>query len=144
MVPQEVPASFEAFMTHVHPDDAARVRALAEAAVRSGASFDYEARILRPDGEVRHYHCRGAVLRDGSGRSSRLVGVVQDATERVRAEEARASRRERHARLDGMLFAARQLASRVPSSLDEALDAASALSKALDEIAELQRQTSPE
>ena len=108
--PQEIPASFEAFMEHVHPDDAARVRAINEAAVRSGESFEYQARILRPDGEVRHYHSRGAVLRDASGRPSRLVGVVQDATERVRAEEARALRRERQARLDGMLFAVRELA----------------------------------
>jgi PAS domain S-box-containing protein len=164
MVPQEVPASFEAWMAHVHPDDAERVRAINEAAVRSGASFEYQARILRPDGEVRHYHSRGAVLRDASGRPSRVVGVVQDATERVRAEEARAARRERQARLDGMLFAIRELASRVtrdlaatseardvsapgssaPSSLDAALDAAAALSRALDDIAELRGQVPPE
>jgi hypothetical protein len=81
----------------------------------------------------------------------------------VRAEEARALHRERHARLDGMLFAVRELASRVsrnlaaapeagdgpgssspvPSSLDEAIDAAVALSRALDDIAELQRQIPP-
>jgi len=142
--PQEIPASFEAFMQLVHPDDAPRVRAFNEAAVRSGQSFEYQARILRPDGEVRHYHSRGAVLRDASGRPSRLVGVVQDATERVRAEEARTLQRERRARLDGMLFAAHQLASRVPSSLDEARDSASALSRALEDIAELQRQIPPE
>jgi two-component system CheB/CheR fusion protein len=64
------------------------VRAISETAVRSGESFEYQARILRPDGEVRHYHSRGTVLRDASDRPSRLVGVVQDATERVRAEEA--------------------------------------------------------
>ena len=113
---------------------------------------------------MRHYHSRGAVLRDASGRPSRLVGVVQDATERMRAEEARALQRERQARLDGMLFAVRELAARVtrnlaaapeagdgpgpgstaPSSLDEALDAAAALSRALDDIAELQRQIPPE
>jgi PAS domain S-box-containing protein len=115
--PQEIPASFEAFMAHVHPDDAPRVRAINEAAVRSGQSFEYQARILRPDGEVRHYHSRGVVLRGASGRPTRVVGVVQDATERVRAEEARALQRERQARLDGMLFAAHQLAARVTSGL---------------------------
>jgi len=154
LTPQEIPASFEAFMEHIHPDDAARVRAISEAAVRSGESFNYQARILRPDGEVRHYHSRGTVLRDASGRPCRLVGVVQDATERLRAEEARALRRERQARLDGMLFAVRELASRVtrslaalpqggdgrgpgstaPSSQDEAIDAAAALSRVLDDI----------
>jgi PAS domain S-box-containing protein len=161
--PQEIPASFEAFMEHVHPDDAARVRAINEAAVRTGEPFEYQARILRPDGEVRHYHARGTVLRDGSGRPGRLVGVVQDATERMRAEEARAMQRERQARLDGMLVAVRDLAARVTrslaatpevggqgpgstarSSLDEALEAAAALSRVLDDIAELQRQNPPE
>ena len=159
LAPQEIPASFEAFMKHVHPDDVAHVRAISEAAVRSGESFDYQARTLRPDGEVRHYQSRGTVLLDASGRPSRLVGVVQDATERLRAEEARALRRERQARLDGMLFAVRELASRVtrslaalpqdgdgrgpgstaPTSQDEAIDAAAALSRELDDIAELQR-----
>jgi PAS domain S-box-containing protein len=162
--PQEIPASFEAFMKHVHPDDAARVRAINEAAVRSGRSFEYQARILRPDGEVRHYHSRGVVLRDASGRPSRLVGVVQDATERTRAEEERVVQRERQARLEGMLYVVRDLASRVtrslatapedgavpgpgPSvlfSLDEAHHAAAALTKALDDISALQRQTRSE
>jgi hypothetical protein len=151
-------------MELVHPDDAVRVRAINEAAIRSGHSFDYQARILRPNGEVRHYHSRGVVLRDAAGRPSRLVGVVQDATERVRAEETRALERERQARLDGMLFVVRDLASRVTrtlaavpeagdasgpsstarSSLEEALDAAAALSRALDAIAEFQPLSPPE
>ena len=164
MEPQETPASFEAFIAHVHPDDAARVRAINEAAERSGESFECQARILRPDGEVRHFHSRGAVLRDASGRPGRVVGVVQDATDRTRAEEAQALRRERQARLDGMLFAVRELTDRVarnlaaapeagngrepglsaPSSVDEARDAATALSRILDDITELQRQIPPE
>jgi len=162
--PQEIPASFEAFMKHVHPDDAAHVRAINGAAIHSGEPFDYVGRILRPDGEVRHYHSRGVLLRDALGRPSRLVGVVQDATERTRAEETQALQRERQARLDGVVFAIRELTARVtrslatapeaaegprpgravPSSLDEALDAAAALTRALDDIAELQRQVPPD
>jgi PAS domain S-box-containing protein len=162
--PQEIPASFEAFMAHVHPEDAARVRAINEAAVRSGEPFECQARILRPDGEVRYYHSRGTLLRDSSGGPGRLVGVVQDATERVRAEEARALQRERQARLDGMLFAVRELATRVtrslaaapeagdgpgpgtiaPSSRDEAFDAVTELSRMVDEIAQIRHLMSLE
>ena len=52
---------------------------------------------------------------DGVVRS--IIVVAQDVTERVQAEQERAEQRERQARLDGMLFAARQLAARVTSSL---------------------------
>jgi hypothetical protein len=62
----------------------------------------------------------------------------------MRAEEARALQRERQARLDGMIFAVRELASRVTASLaaPEGGDIA-ALAKMLDDIAELQRQNPP-
>ena len=109
-------------------------------------------------------HSRGAVLRDALGGACRVVGVVQDVTERTRAEEARAVQRERQARLDGMLFVIRELAARVtrnlavtpaasdlpgptsavPPSLHEALDAAAALSRTLDDISERQHLTPSE
>jgi len=86
--PQAIPATFEAFLEHVHPDDAVRVRAINEAAVRADEPFEYQARIQRPDGEMRQYYSRGAILRDAAGRPSHVVGVVQDITDRTRAEEA--------------------------------------------------------
>ena len=154
------PPSRETILACIHPDDRARSEVVWDTAIRTGEPFEYQARIVRPDGEVRHYHSRGAVLRDASGRPNRLVGVVQDATERARSAQARALQRERQARLNGMLVAGRDLAARVarslaappeagngkgpglsaPSSVDEARNAATALSRIFDDIAELQRQ----
>jgi len=112
----------------------------------------------------RHYTLTAAPLDRADGAVRTIVIVCQDITERVRADEERAVQRERQARLDGMLFVVRDLASHLtgslaaapeagdgpdpgstaPASRDEVLDTAAALSKALEEIVELQRLFPPE
>jgi PAS domain S-box-containing protein len=72
----------------IHLEDVVRVWAIVEGALSTGEPFEYEARILRPDGEERMIHCRGAVLRDAASRPERMVGTAQDITERKRAELA--------------------------------------------------------
>jgi hypothetical protein len=57
------------------------------------------------------------MLHDAPSRPRRMVGTAQDVTELRRAEEERAAHREQQARLDGMLFAARQLADRMTVDL---------------------------
>jgi PAS domain S-box-containing protein len=74
----------------VHPDDRARVQASERAAISQGAPHDLDYRIIRPDGEVRLIHEEGEVIRDGSGAPVRMVGTVQDITERRAAEAERA------------------------------------------------------
>jgi diguanylate cyclase (GGDEF)-like protein/PAS domain S-box-containing protein len=83
----------------VHPEDRARVRAAADAAVASGRRLDVEHRILLPDGSVRQVHTRGEVVRDEHGRPTRLTGVLQDITERKRAEAELKASEERMRRL---------------------------------------------
>ncbi|MFC6824864.1 PAS domain-containing sensor histidine kinase [Halopelagius fulvigenes] len=72
------------FLDAVHPDDRDRVRegfaALPE------TDFDEEYRVVRPDGEVRWVHARGASVHDESGELSRIVGIGEDVTERVERE----------------------------------------------------------
>lgn len=78
-----------------HPDDAAQLAACVERAVTLGEPYDLEARIIRPDGEIRNVITCAGVLRDGSGRVSMLHGSFQDITERqlahakLRASEER-------------------------------------------------------
>ena len=50
------------------------------------APFDIVCRILRPSGEQRHIRCRGAVNRDDTGTPVRVVGTVEDVTDRTRAD----------------------------------------------------------
>jgi PAS domain S-box-containing protein len=127
MEPLAVPASFENFIARVHPDDVERVRTLAETAARSGEPYATDFRIVRPDGEVRLIHSRGAFLRNASGKPIRVVGTALDVTERNRAEDERLAQHERQARLDGMMFAARELAARADVNLATSSGAIGAL-----------------
>ena len=47
-----------------------------------------DTRIIRPDGSIRYLHVQGKPVLDDAGRVVRLVGTVQDITERKRADEA--------------------------------------------------------
>ena len=73
----------------VLPEDRARLEA-SFFALEQGASDDMEAeyRIRRPDGELRWLASRRELSRDGHGRPMRIDGVVQDITERRRAQKA--------------------------------------------------------
>ena len=96
--PQSSPATFEAYLGLVHPEDREGVQAAVEKALREGASFDHEERIVRADGTVRILHSRGRMLPG----SIRMVGTCQDVTERRRVEKEREQLlvRERQARRD--------------------------------------------
>jgi PAS domain S-box-containing protein len=81
--------SYESFLDLVHPDDRARVEAVIGAAVAERRSYEFATRVIRPDGEEREFFCGGQVLTGEDGQPTRLVGVAQDITERVRAERER-------------------------------------------------------
>ena len=80
---------YESFLELIHPDDRARVEAVIGAAVAQRRSYEFETRVIRPDGEDREFFCAGQVLTGDDGQPTRLVGVAQDVTERVRAERER-------------------------------------------------------
>jgi len=84
-----MPASLEAGLALVHPDDVAQHRAAMEAAVRSRSGFTQELRLVRPDsGEVRWIEVRAQALCNDAGEVSGLSGISFDMTERKRMEEA--------------------------------------------------------
>ena len=79
--------SLEAFFSLVHPDDRDAVRAAADAAQKDYAPYDIVHRIVRGDGGIRWVHEQADVIRDSEGRALRMVGTVQDITERRLLEE---------------------------------------------------------
>ena len=79
--------TFDAFYSYVHPDDRETVREIGRRAVESGEPYDIEHRIIRVDGEMRWIHERAEPVWGADGRLRRLVGTVQDITERRRFEE---------------------------------------------------------
>ncbi|HWI56879.1 MAG TPA: PAS domain S-box protein, partial [Bacillota bacterium] len=85
--PESGPLTVEEFMACVHPADRHRVQAARHAALEQGQPYDLDHRILRPDGTVRWVHQKAEVICDPAGRPARMLGVVQDITERKAAEE---------------------------------------------------------
>ena len=75
------------FLEAVHPDDRARV--VADFAVQQrGQPFDYEYRIIWPDGTIRWIWDRGFPIHDATGLVTRYAGVAQDITKRKQAEKS--------------------------------------------------------
>src|SRR5882762_5497126 len=77
----------ELILQRVHPEDAALVRQTIGRAAQGGKDFDFEHRLLMPDGSVKYVHVVAHALNDASG-SVEFVGAVMDVTAAKRAEEA--------------------------------------------------------
>lgn len=78
--------TYEAFLDCVHPDDRQFVIDSVNASVEDGKDYDIEHRIVWPDGNIRTVSETGDVFRDKSGKAIRMVGIVQDITERKTME----------------------------------------------------------
>ena len=85
--PEDFAATFEAYLARVHPADRAATQAIIEQSARDRTPFDFEERIVRPDGGVRHLRSQGRWIADDTGEPLKLVGICQDITERRQAEE---------------------------------------------------------
>jgi PAS domain S-box-containing protein len=72
------------WVASIHPDDGVHV--VTELSKGRQTEFDYEYRIVRPDGEVRCVHIRGFPILDDSGNVYRTAGVVSNVTQRNKAE----------------------------------------------------------
>jgi formate hydrogenlyase transcriptional activator len=74
-------------LQRVHPDDVDLLKSVLELAGQGGGDFDFEFRLLMPDGSIKHIHCLAHSLRDEAG-NEESVGAIMDITERRVAEEA--------------------------------------------------------
>jgi PAS domain S-box-containing protein len=77
-----VPVTFERLEARIHPDDLALFRDVIDRARSDGSGFEYEQRLLMPDGSVKCLH----VVAHATG-GLEFIGAVQDVTERRRAQE---------------------------------------------------------
>lgn len=80
--------TYSASLERIHPADRPAVEAAVKEVLagRTASPIDY--RIVKPDGSVRHVLGTAKVARDGEGKPSRMVGTVQDVTDRRQAELA--------------------------------------------------------
>jgi diguanylate cyclase (GGDEF)-like protein/PAS domain S-box-containing protein len=86
--PQGSYSTYEALFTYVHADDTERVRLAIEGTLTRGTACDADFRLLRSDGIERLVHQHTEAACDGLGRVVRVLGTLQDITERKRAEHA--------------------------------------------------------
>ncbi|HZC80367.1 MAG TPA: PAS domain-containing protein, partial [Nitrospiraceae bacterium] len=77
----------ELVLQRVHPEDAAHVRQTIERASRDGKDFDFEHRLLMPDGSVKYVHVVAHALNDVSGHVE-FVGAVMEVTAAKGVEES--------------------------------------------------------
>ncbi len=79
--------SYQGFLDMVHPDDRDRVDETIRNVIAQPKSFEYQHRIIRPDGDIRVLQARGDVILDSTGTPIRMVGTGQDITRRAQMEE---------------------------------------------------------
>jgi PAS domain S-box-containing protein len=84
--PQEFDATYDAFLSYVHPDDREYVNNAVKEAL-NGMSYGIDHRIILANGEERIVHEQGEVIFDKKNIPVRMMGTVQDITERIKAEE---------------------------------------------------------
>ena len=82
--PAEKP-TIEMIVRRTHPDDRPALRQFIESASGEMTDFDYEHRLLMPEGSIKHVRVVGHPSTDESGRLE-VVGAITDITERKRAE----------------------------------------------------------
>ena len=78
--------TIELVLQRVHPKDAAFVKQTIERASQDGKDFDFEYRLLMPDGSVTYVHVVAHALSDESG-NLEYVGSAMDITAERRAED---------------------------------------------------------
>lgn len=70
----------------IHPEDREQISTALE--TESQGNYDYEYRIIRPDGTLRWIRDRAFSVCDAQGKVYRLVGIAEDITERQESEKA--------------------------------------------------------
>jgi two-component system cell cycle sensor histidine kinase/response regulator CckA len=86
LTPGHVPASPEAVLARIHPDDRAMVEDCVVQAARDGTDLEVEFRVAWPDGDAHWLAARGRVLRDENDRPMRMLGIGTDISDRKSLE----------------------------------------------------------
>jgi signal transduction histidine kinase len=82
---QTTTPTVELIVQRVHPEDAALVRQTVERASRDGKNFNFEHRLVMPDGSVKYVHVVAHALTDESG-GIEFAGAVMDVSAAKRTE----------------------------------------------------------
>jgi PAS domain S-box-containing protein len=79
-------ATADLVLQRVHPDDVELLKSVLERAAQGGSAFDFEHRLLMPDGSTKHLRSLSHSLIDEAG-NEEAVGAIMDITDHKVAEE---------------------------------------------------------
>ncbi|WP_017717108.1 PAS domain S-box protein [Kamptonema formosum] len=77
----------QSWVESIHPADLPKTIAAFQTQLQTAEEFSQEYRIIRPDGDIRWIWARSFPICDETGRVYRLVGIAEDITSRVLAEQ---------------------------------------------------------
>src|ERR1700730_4452371 len=78
----------EVILRRTHPEDRVFVQETVDQAARDRKAFDFEHRLMMPDGSVKHVRVVGHPSTNNESGNFEFVGALTDITDRKRAEEA--------------------------------------------------------
>ena len=84
--PKQFEATYDAFLSTVHPDDKEYVDSTYRNATRNKTPYDIVHRIVRPDGEIRYVREKAENMVDEKGSTFQSIGIVHDITKSKLAE----------------------------------------------------------
>src|SRR5690606_24059781 len=85
------PKRFSTVIECIHPEDRPRAQQIVGRAMQQGGEYSIQVRAVRPGGEEWVMQASGHATLGTDGSLLSMMGVAQDITERVRAEEQRRS-----------------------------------------------------
>jgi diguanylate cyclase (GGDEF)-like protein/PAS domain S-box-containing protein len=80
-------APMDMFLTRVHREDRAKVRGAFRDVLAGDGTFALDLRFVQAGGRIRDLQAQGEAVYDAHGRATRVMGTLQDITERMATEE---------------------------------------------------------
>jgi PAS domain S-box-containing protein len=126
--PHQFEKTYVAFLNYIHPDDRESVKKAINDALYEQEPYSIEHRIVLEDGTLKVVHEQGEVTFNDSGEPVRMVGTVQDITERKIQEEKLRNSTEQLRNLSAHLHTVREqertsIAREIHDELGQALTA---------------------
>ncbi|TYP92153.1 PAS domain S-box-containing protein [Fodinibius salinus] len=86
--PQSPKENYQQWIEYIHPDDKQEITESSEKILNSGAQkWEEEYRIIKADGSIAHMIDRAIIIRDDDGEAIRMVGTMNDITDKKEAQK---------------------------------------------------------
>lgn len=85
--PDSTEANFETIMSATHPEDLERINSIIEESMKTGSDYEFENRLIMPDGSIKFVRSKGTYIKNKEGRPIKSVGTLLDITEYKKTEE---------------------------------------------------------